>query len=339
MAAIDSIGNRLKAYKKPPDNGIVFFVGHVAVGGDQTQMVYHLIEPPDPIATFLYRCDSSFYLDPLLAMLTETDVYGLVVIDRGEATIGILKGKRVSIIKNIQSLVPSKHGRGGQSQRRFERLIEIAAHEFFKKVGDLVNDSFLEEKELKGILVGGPGATKDFFVSEDYLHHELKKKLIDTFDTGYTNEHGLKELMGKATETLSEIDLMKEKKVVQRFLDEVRKPDGGLSVYGEDEVIKALNMGAVDTLLISESLRKFRLKIKCDNCDHTEEITSASNSPSLAECPECNSSLSVKENADIIKELYRMAEEVGTKIELISGDSEEGEMLVRAFGGIVGILR
>ncbi len=339
MAAIESIGNRLKAYKKPPDNGIVFFVGHVEIGGYQTQMVYHVIEPPESISTFLYRCDSSFYLDPLKEMLLERDVYGLVVIDRSEATIGILKGKKVNLIKNIQSLVPSKHGRGGQSQRRFERLIEIAAHEFYKKVGDLVNDAFLEEGDLKGILVGGPGSTKDYFIGEDYIHHELKKKIIDTYDTGYTNEHGLKELMGKASETLSEIDLMKEKKLIQKFLDEVRKSDGGLAVYGENEVIKALEMGAIDTLIISESLRKYRLRIECENCDYSREETSTSNSPSLGECPECQASLSVHENNDIIKELYRKAEEVGTKVELVSKDSEEGEMLIRAFDGIVGILR
>ena len=118
-------------------------------------------------------------------MLSEKDIYGLIVIDRSEATIGFLKGKRINTVKNFQSLVPSKHGRGGQSQRRFERLIEIAAHEFFKKIGNLANDTFLSEKDLKGLLIGGPGATKVFFMERDYLHHELKKKIVDSFDTGY----------------------------------------------------------------------------------------------------------------------------------------------------------
>lgn len=339
MAAIDSIMNRLKAFKRPPENGMVFFVGHTAISGDQTQMVTHIIEPPEKITTFLYRCDSSFYLGPLEAMLTEEDIYGLIVIDRSEATLGFLKGKRINTIKNVQSLVPSKHGRGGQSQRRFERLIEIAAHEFFKKVGDLANDAFLEEKELKGILVGGPGSTKTYFMERDYLHHELKKKILDSFDTGYTDEYGLKELMEKAKERLSGIELMKEKKLLQRFLDEIRKPDGGLAVYGEEEVMKALQLGAIDILLVSEAMRKRRMKISCQKCGYSEERTVLEDKVALDDCPNCQSSLNIMENLDIIKELIKTAETYGTTVELISSDSEEGEMFLRAFGGLGGVTR
>jgi peptide chain release factor subunit 1 len=339
MAAIDSIMNRLKAYKRPPENGMVFFVGHTAIAGDQTDMVNHIIEPPEKITTFLYRCDSGFYLDPLEDMLSEKDVYGLLVIDRGEATLGFLKGKRITVIKNVQSLVPSKHGRGGQSQRRFERLIEIAAHEFFKKIGDLANDAFLDEKELKGILIGGPGATKVFFMENDYLHHELQKKIIDSFDIGYTDEYGLKELMEKAKDRLSGIELMKEKKLLTRFLDEIRKPDGGLAVYGEAEVLAALNVGAIEILLISEALRKRRIKITCSKCDFTQEKTIKEEKVALGPCPKCQSNLEEVENQDIISDLIKTAENFGTSVELISSDSEEGEMFLRAFAGLGGVTR
>jgi peptide chain release factor subunit 1 len=339
MAAIESIMNRLKAYKRPPENGMVFFVGHAAATGDQTQMVSHIIEPPEKIITFLYRCDSSFYLEILEEMLVEKDVYGLVVIDRSEATIGFLKGKRITPIKNIQSLVPSKHGRGGQSQRRFERLIEIAAHEFFKKVGDLANEIFLAEPELRGVLLGGPGSTKIFFMERDYLHHELTKKIVDTFDTGYTDEYGLKELMDKAKDSLSGIELMKQKKLLQRFLEEIRKPDGGLAVYGEKEVLKALNIGAVDLLLISEALRKRSITIACRNCDYSRHELVPDTGIKLTECPQCQSSLQIEEDKDIIQDLIDISEGFGSSVELISPDSEEGEMFLRAFSGLGGILR
>jgi peptide chain release factor subunit 1 len=339
MAAIESITNRLKAFKKPPENGMVFFVGHTAIAGDQTQMVSHIIEPPEKITTFLYRCDSVFYLELLEDMLTEKDVYGLIVIDRSEATLGFLRGKRITMIKNIQSLVPSKHGRGGQSQRRFERLIEIAAHEFFKKVGNLANDAFLEEKDLKGVLIGGPGATKVFFMERDYLHHEIKKIIVDSFDTGYTDEYGLKELMDKATESLSGIELMKEKKLLKRFVDEIRKPEGGLAVYGEDEVMQALQLGAIDTLLISESMRKRRVKLSCSKCGFQKEQTIQEENVPLGDCPNCQGSLTIGENRDIIEKLIKAAESFGTDVELISSESEEGEMFLRAFGGLGGVTR
>ena len=339
MAAIESIMNKLKAFKKPPENGMVFLVGHTSIAGDQTDMVSHIIEPPDKITTFLYRCDSSFYLEPLEDMLAERDIYGLIVIDRSEATLGYLKGKRINSIKNIQSLVPSKHGRGGQSQRRFERLIEIAAHEFFKKVGDLANDAFLAEPELKGVLIGGPGSTKVFFMENDYLHHELMKKVVDTFDTGYTDEYGLKELMEKAKDSLSGIELMKEKKLLSQFLDEIRKLDGGLAVYGEKEVLSALELGAIDILLVSEGIRKRKVSLSCRSCGHTEEKTVFEGRISTAPCPKCQSTMEVVKNIDIIEELISVAANFGTKVELISSDSEEGDMFLRAFGGLAGVMR
>jgi peptide chain release factor subunit 1 len=207
--AIESILSRLKMWKEVPENGLVFFVGHHDVGANQTHMTHHYIEPPLPITTFLYRCDSDFYLDQLEDMLASEDLYGLIVIDRSEATIGLISGKQIECIHNLPSRVPSKHGKGGQSAQRFERLIEIAAHDFFKKVGERVDQAFGELDGLKGILVGGPGSTKNYFISKDFIHHELRKKVIDTFDTGYTNDFGLKELAGNAAKTIEKIELFR----------------------------------------------------------------------------------------------------------------------------------
>jgi peptide chain release factor subunit 1 len=142
ISAIESIMSRLKQFKQPPENGVIFFVGHKSVGSDKTEMVAFVIEPPIPIATFLYRCDSTFYLDPLEEMLVEKEIYGLLLIDRRECTVGLLKGNRVELLKYMTSQVPGKHGRGGQSQRRFERLTEVAAHEWFVRCGEQASDIF-----------------------------------------------------------------------------------------------------------------------------------------------------------------------------------------------------
>ncbi|MFP4170009.1 MAG: peptide chain release factor aRF-1 [Methanomassiliicoccales archaeon] len=339
-SAIESILSRLKSFKKPPENGVVFFVGEVPVGGDQTKMVQYVLEPPEPITTFIYRCDSEFFVEPLWEMLADKKSYGLIVIDRSEATIGVLRGKRVYTLKNIPSLVPSKHGKGGQSAQRFERLIEIAAHEFFVKVADLANDSFLEEEDLQGVLIGGPGPTKEQFMDEGLLHHELQKKIIDTFDTSYTDEYGLKELMEKAKDTLQDLDLMKEKRLMQRLFQEIRRTDGGLSAYGEEEVRHALTIGAVDTLLLSEGLKKDRADLSCPNCDWRGRIT-LDRARNKGKCRDCGTEAEVddEDRTDLIDEFFEEASKVGTRVELISEDTEEGEMLMKAFGGIAAILR
>ncbi len=335
-AAIESIMARLRYFKSPPTNGVVFFVGHVPKGADQTEMVAHVIEPPEPITTYLYRCNSSFYLEPLEEMLAERRCYGLIVIDRNEATIGLLKGKRIKVVKHIRSNVMGKHRRGGQSAARFERLIEQSVHEYFKKVGTLANEAFLGEKELVGLLIGGPGSTKNTFVEKDYLHYELKKKIVDIVDTGYTDEYGLKEVVEHSVEALAEEELMKEKKLMNRLMREIRKEKGGLFAYGEKDVIKALKMGAVEVLLVSEGLNKLRREVRCANCGHSE--VRGDKGILSATCPRCGAEMTPVKK-DIVEELYEMAESVGTRLELISEASEEGQMLLKAFGGIAALLR
>lgn len=337
-SAIDSIAARLKTYKAPPENGVVIFCGEVPRAGDQTKMVQYVINPPEPITAFLYRCDSQFFTEPLEAMLLDKKCYGLITIDRSEATIGLLSGSRIQVLKHFDSLVPSKHHQGGQSSVRFERLIEIAAHEFFKKVADNANEVFLPKTDMLGILIGGPGGTKDFFVKEEYLHHELRKKVVSPLvDTGYTDESGLRELVENAKDIIVDMQLTVEKQYMQRLFSEIRKADGGLSCYGEEEVRNATDMGAADLLLLSESLSKKRVVVECP-AGHTHELT-VKNADEKIACPTCGSNASVIKEEDLIDDFFLRADAFNTRVQVISPDSEEGDMLLKAFGGIAAILR
>jgi peptide chain release factor subunit 1 len=345
MWAIESLMGRVRQFKEVPKNGVAFFVGSKAVGADKSVPVTYIVEPPEPLNTYLYRCDSTFFLDPLLAMIHEPELWGLIILDRAEVTLGYLRGKRIEALRNKQSQVPSKHGRGGQSQHRFERLIEHAAHEFFVRVGEIANELFLPKKDsLKGILIGGPGATKDFFVKEGFLHYELQQKVVQPlFDTGYTDEYGLKELVEKATQTLHGLEIHDEKRLVQRFLNEVRKSEAGLAAYGEGEVLSALDSGAVDTLLVSEGLRKKRVHFRCSSSGEEfsrtlpdAEVDKVASAP----CPKCGGSPpEVVSEVDYVEQLFRKASDSNTTIRLVSAESEEGEMLSKAFGGVAAILR
>ncbi|MGA9838891.1 MAG: peptide chain release factor aRF-1 [Thermoplasmata archaeon] len=345
MWAIESLMGRVRQFKEPPANGVAFFVGSKAVGADKSEPVTFIVEPPEPLNTYLYRCDSSFFLDPLLAMVHEPDVWGLLVMDRAEVTIGLLRGKRVETLRNRQSLVPSKHGRGGQSAHRFERLIEHAAHEFFVKIAEMSAELFLPRKEtLKGILIGGPGATKEYFYKESYLQYELQQKVVQPlFDTGYTDESGLKELVEKATHTLHGLDITEEKRIVQRLLNEIRKAEAGVAAYGEADVTRALALGSVETLLVSEGLRKRRITFRCTACQ-SEFVRTLPDGEIDAvldgACPHCaQRMLTETTSEDYVEGLFRRAAESGASVRLISTESEEGEMLAKGFQGIAALLR
>jgi peptide chain release factor subunit 1 len=344
LSAIESILSRLKTFRQAPENGVIFFVGHKSIGSDQTTMVAFVIEPPLPIQTFLYRCNSEFYVEPLEDMLTEREIFGLLLIDRRECTIGLLRGSRTELIKYMTSQVPGKHGRGGQSQRRFERLTEIAAHEWFQKCGEQASEIFLAETSVKGILVGGPGPTKRYFTEGGYLHYEIQNKIIDLFDTGYTDEYGLRELVSVASETMTDLKISQEKKVMKRFLREVIKKGDSLAVYGENNVRKALQIGAVDTLLLSEDLRKYRIILACPTCSYQQKITLTEESLKDYDsplCPTCSTptQMEIITKIDLIDELSELAEEKGAIVCLVSQNSEEGDSLKTAFSGIAAISR
>ncbi|MGN1363683.1 MAG: peptide chain release factor aRF-1 [Methanobrevibacter sp.] len=341
QSAIEVIIQRIKLFKQAPENGLVLFTGMIPRGGPGTEkMETYVLEPPEPITTYWYICDSTFYLEPLEEMVSERDVYGICVIDRKEATIATLKGKHINIIATLTSGVPGKHKAGGQSQRRFDRVIEDAAREFLKRIGRHVNEAYLPIKDdLKGVLLGGPGNTKIDFYEGDFMQYEIKDKVITTVDTSYTGEFGIREVIDKASDTLEELDVMKEKKIVQRFLHELINDKTGLASYGEDEVRRNLQIGAVDTLLLSEGLKLKRVTMKCPQCGWTKNITPRKKSDLEFTCDKCNERMKEDKSVDLVDTFVEMAEEVGSNVELISTETEEGMQLYRAFGGIAAILR
>ncbi|MCC7553525.1 MAG: peptide chain release factor aRF-1 [Methanobacteriaceae archaeon] len=340
QSAIEVILQRIRLFKKPPANGLVLFVGMIPKGGPGTEkMETYVFEPPEPIQTYWYQCNNEFFLEPLEYMIEVKETYGLAVIDRKEATIATLRGKRVDILNHLTSGVPGKHKAGGQSQRRFDRVIDLAAHEFKKRIGEHMNDVFLDMKDLTGVVIGGPGHTKEEFVQGDYLNYEIKDKIITTVDTSYTGEFGIREVIDKSADVLDELDVMKEKKIVQKFLKELINEDG-LASYGEEEVRKNLLIGAVDTLLLSEDLLFTRNTIKCSNCNSQKEITLKSPNDKIDEnCEKCNDKMKLVESKTLVEFFVETAEELGTDVEFISTETEEGIQLLKAFGGVAAILR
>ena len=348
QSAISSILSRLKYYKRPPEKGLAVFCGTVKTFGDRTDLQCTIIEPPEPLNLYMYRCSSNFELAPLLQMLEEKYVYGLLVLDKREAYWGFLRGNRIEAVNGANSTVPGKMRKGGQSAARFGRLREIAIDEFDTKIGERSSAIFLAEKDyfqrFKGVLIGGPSPTKEEFEKGAYLHHEVQKRIIGLFDVAYTNEDGLSELVDAAKDALKGMTVIKEKAFMERFLKELVKDDG-LAAYGEESIRHNLEIGAVDILLLSGRLRKSRLHIRCQNCEYvTEKTVNVEPGKTVADiafgnCPTCSAPLILEEEIDIVDELTKLADQSSAKVEIISDDFEEGSILYTAFGGVAAILR
>ena len=349
LDALVRVQQRLKLFKDPGEKGIVIFAGALPQegGGPGTErMETYVITPPEPIKIYLYRCDSRFHTEHLQEMLREKETYGILLIDASDATIATLQGKRLNIVRQMYSGVTGKTRAGGQSARRYERLRDMQLNEYFNRVGRHANETFLPIDNLKGIILAGPGPTKYDFEKGDHLNYQLKNKILDTVDTAYVEEQGVKEVVEKAPEIMRKVRYIEEKQIMQKFLYEVGH-DTGMITYGESEVRKALQAGAVRMLILSESLEIQRVTVKCSACGYQEQETVKTANMATFEqslvgkpCPKCQApSLAVTEKNDIVDDLAQLAEYSNTEIEMISTETEEGQMLKNAFGGIAAILR
>jgi peptide chain release factor subunit 1 len=255
IEALEKIIRELKGGPQKYPKGIAIFCGNTSQDEGNVDIEFFAIEPPEPLNTRTYRCDQEFVTEPLEEMLETKEVYGLLVIERKEATIGLLEGTQIKVLQKLTSGVPGKVRAGGQSSQRFHRITEGLAKEFFRKVAEEMKNQFFENKKLKGILVGGPIPTKEEFLEEGQLVTALKSKVISVKDIGYADEHGLELLVEAAQDDISEQEITKEKKLIQHFFDTLGKnPEKAKYKYAE--VKKALELGAVEILILSKSTLK-----------------------------------------------------------------------------------
>ena len=345
--AVTRVTQRMKMFKKVPENGLVFFCGAIPQNGPGSEKIeLYIISPPEPIQVYLYRCDARFHTEHLQEFLKEKETYGIIVLDSAHASFATVRGKHLEIVKQITSGIPGKFRAGGQSAKRFVRQRQAKMQEFFKRVGEHANEIFLPIENLKSILLGGPGPTKEDFDKGNYLHYTLKEKIVAIIDTAYTDEHGVEEVVEGSQDILQRIRYVEEKKIMQKFLREIGQ-DTGLATYGDAEVRKHLNNGIVATLLLSEDLESIRVTAKCGSCDYIKhetikmhEVAEFKQKTNGSACPKCSvPTLSVTDPKEVIDELAEIAEMAGTNVEVLSGDTEEGQMLKKSFGGVAAILR
>ncbi|HEY4672810.1 MAG: peptide chain release factor aRF-1 [Thaumarchaeota archaeon] len=335
---------RLKLYNRTPENGIVLFVGALPTNGPGSEQIFvYEVMPPKPVQTYLYRCDDHFHLEHLRDMLREENVIGILSIDTTEAGLGIVTGEKVEIVDVLTSGVPGKSSKGGQSARRYERLREMELTDYFNRVSAHSTRVFIDSNSVKGMIVAGPGQTKDDFLKGEFLDYRLQKNVIAVIDGAYSGAEGVREAFEKAADAMSNLRVVEERKLVQKFLREVNS-DNPLAVYGINEVIKTVQQSKAHTILASEDLDLTEIKVTCKKCGEEKsrivkrENYVAEKQRLITEPSKCGSTDYEVVERDIVDILDELALETGAKLEVISGKTEEGQML-KSFNGITALLR
>jgi len=346
--SLSKVVQRLKLYKKTPERGLAIFCGALPreVGGPPGSEVVKAfeIDPPKDMQTFLYRCDDHFHVDILKNMLKDENMIGFLAVDAKDAGWGLLHNDKIEVLKSTSSGVAGKHRQGGQSAKRFQKLREMELTYYFNRLATITREYFIDIYPIKGLVISGPGPTKEEFINNNYLEYRLQNMIIATIDASYSGSEGIREAFAKSSDILSNFRMVEEKQIVEKLFNEINN-NTGLGIYGLDDIINHLKNNIVNKIIITDNTELYRIESKCKKCEHIQEkiverikVISTKTELQNSSCPSCKSTDNNVFDQDIIDYIAILALKTGTTVEVISGVSEHGTMLA-SIGKIGAILR
>ena len=346
--SLSKVVQRLKLYKKTPERGLAIFCGALPreEGGPPGSEVVKAfeIDPPKDMQTFLYRCDDHFHVDILKNMLKDENMIGFLAVDAKDAGWGLLHNDKIEVLKETSSGVAGKHRQGGQSAKRFQKLREMELTYYFNRLATITREYFIDIYPIKGLVISGPGPTKEEFINNNYLEYRLQNMIIATIDASYSGSEGIREAFAKSSDILSNFRMVEEKQIVEKLFNEINN-NTGLGIYGLDDIINHLKNNIVNKIIITDNTELYRIESKCKKCEHIQEkiverikVISTKTELQNSSCPSCQSTDINVFDQDIIDYIAILALKTGTSVEVISGVSEHGTMLA-SIGKIGAILR
>jgi peptide chain release factor subunit 1 len=344
LGAITSTQQRLKLYNRTPNNGLILYCGEMMTDDGKEKKVTIDFEPFKPIHTTMYLCDNKFHTEDLQELLESDDKFGFIIMDGNGALYGTVQGNHREVLHKFSVDLPKKHGRGGQSALRFARLRLEKRHNFVRKVGELATQFFIntDRPNISGLIVAGSADFKTELTRGDLFDPRLDAILIKPLlDVSYGGENGFNQAIELASETLKDVKFIVEKRLITAFLEQVAQ-DTGKYCYGIKETMQALDMGAVETLIVWENLELKRIQIKNPHTDAEQVLflpPEQEKDQKLFRCPDTGVELDVVENIVFVEWIVNNYKTFGAKLEFITDKSQEGNQFCKGFGGVGGMLR
>jgi len=263
--------------------------------------------------------------------------------DGNGALFGTLSGNTRDVIHKFSVDLPKKHGRGGQSALRFARLREEKRHNYVRKVAELAVQNFItaDKVNVAGLILAGSADFKNDLNGSDLFDPRLQVKVIKVVDVSYGGENGFNQAIELSAETLSNVKFIQEKKLIGKYFDEISL-DTGRVCYGIEDTLKALELGAVETLIVFENLEINRWTLKDNQGNnvilHTTKQQEAGNREQFMD-KETGQEMEVVSQESFLEWIAEKYKDFGANLEFVSDRSSEGNQFVKGFGGIGGILR
>lgn len=343
LAAITSTQQRLKLYTRVPPNGLVVYCGTILNDEGKEKKVNFSFEPFKPINTSLYLCDNKFHTEALAELLEDDARFGFIVMDGNGTLFGILSGNTRTVLQKLSVDLPKKHGRGGQSALRFSRLREEARHNYVRKIAELATQHFITDSKcnVAGLVLAGSADFKSDLGQSDLFDQRLRPKVVQTVDVSYGGENGFNQAIELAAESLQNVKFVQEKRLIQKYFDEISQ-ETGKYCFGIEDTFKALDLGAVEILIVWENLEIMRYVLKdSEGSQHVLMLTKEQEQDQSRFIDKATGvdMEQVEEPQSLLEWLAENYSQYGTNLEFVTDRSTEGNQYVRGFGGIGGILR
>mmetsp|Transcript_20332 Transcript_20332/g.42666 ORF Transcript_20332/g.42666 Transcript_20332/m.42666 type:complete len:458 (-) Transcript_20332:89-1462(-) len=344
LSAITSTQQRLKLYNKCPKNGLVIYCGTVITEDGKERKVNIDFEPFKPINTSLYLCDNKFHTEDLQELLMDDEAFGFIIMDGNGCLYGTVQGSNREILHKFSVDLPKKHGRGGQSALRFARLRLEKRHNYVRKVAEMATQLYVTDGQrpnVQGLVLAGSADFKSELMRSDLFDPRLAKIVLKLVDVSYGGESGFSQAIEASADTLSNVKLMKEKKLLQKYMNEISL-DTGKYCFMVEDTLKALDLGAVEDLIIWDNLETNRYVLR--NQSSGEETVVHLNkeqesNESFFRDTETGVELETIEKETLVEWFANNYKQFGCNLEFVTDRSGEGTQFVKGFGGIGGILR
>ncbi|KAL6944749.1 Polypeptide release factor (eRF1) in translation termination [Hanseniaspora osmophila] len=341
LSAITSTQQKLKLYTKIPPNGLVLYCGDIITEDGKEKRVTFDIEPYKPINTSLYMCDNKFHTEVLSELLEADDKFGFIVMDGQGSLFGVVSGNTRTVLHKFTVDLPKKHGRGGQSALRFARLREEKRHNYVRKVAEVAVQNFItnDKVNVKGLVLAGSADFKTDLAKSDLFDNRLVDKIVKIVDISYGGENGFNQAIDLSAEALANVKFIQEKKLITAYFDEISQ-DTGKFCYGVEDTLKALDLGAVETLIVYENLEIMRYTYKdSEGKEVVVEVDPKKDDKSYALDKETGQEMEMVHEQLLIEWLAENYKNYGATLEFITDKSSEGAQFVSGFGGVGAMLR
>ncbi|XP_067656354.1 eukaryotic peptide chain release factor subunit 1 [Haliotis asinina] len=343
LGAITSVQQRLKLYNKVPPNGLVIYCGTIITEEGKEKKVNIDFEPFRPINTSLYLCDNKFHTEALTALLADDNKFGFIVMDGNGALFGTLSGNTREVLHKFTVDLPKKHGRGGQSALRFARLRMEKRHNYVRKVAEVAVQLFIsnDKPNIAGLVLAGSADFKTELSQSDMFDPRLQAKIIKIVDVSYGGENGFNQAIELASDALANVKFIQEKKLIGRYFDEISQ-DTGKFCFGVEDTLRAMEMGAVDILIVWENLDIQRFTLKNHQNDEEKIIflkPEQEKDKTYFTDKDTGVELELVDQMPLLEWFANNYKNYGATLEIITDKSQEGAQFVKGFGGIGGILR